>query len=348
MIAKLSTSDPDDWFFFWRDSSGRLFKKRYDINRIKSKRKRRVEADRILKDINNLLKAGANQSRSVKTILDKIVSDRKGSLRRRSWQSYKYAADKFVQWLPDPNVPIHEITKQTARSFIDHLVKEGYTGKTINGLRGFLCTLFTYHCSREDGAVNPFIGTQRQAELTGRNIAFSEEQKSRIWSVLSPELLLFTRFIYFTYIRPIELLRLKVGDIKTSEGVIIIQPHQSKNKKQQSVEIPDSFLNEIKKMGYDKMPQDYYLFGQGMRPGSVPLSRNTVSKHYAKAVKGLGLPADTTLYSWKHTGVVAAYKSGIGIYDIMRQLRHHSLDMTQIYLKSLGLERNVGFARMMV
>jgi integrase len=96
------------------------------------------------------------------------------------------------------------------------------------------------------------------------------------------------------------------------------------------------------------MPQDWFLFGRGMKPGPVSLSRNMVSKRHSEVLRSLNYPSDLTLYSWKHTGVVAAYKAGIDLYSIMRQLRHHSLDMTQIYLKSLGLVKNEQFGRMMV
>jgi site-specific recombinase XerD len=47
-----------------------------------------------------------------------------------------------------------------------------------------------------------------------------------------------------------------------------------------------------------------------------------------------------TLYSWKHTGVVSAFQAGLNIKLIQELLRHHSLEMTDIYLKSLGLTIN--------
>lgn len=49
---------------------------------------------------------------------------------------------------------------------------------------------------------------------------------------------------------------------------------------------------------------------------------------------GKGYP----LYSWKHTGAVNAYRSGIGIKQLQRLLRHSTVQMTDIYLKSLGLK----------
>jgi len=52
------------------------------------------------------------------------------------------------------------------------------------------------------------------------------------------------------------------------------------------------------------------------------------------------LGSDYTLYSWKHSGVVAAYNAGVDIKTIQSQCRHQSLEQTDIYLKSLGLGIN--------
>jgi site-specific recombinase XerD len=39
----------------------------------------------------------------------------------------------------------------------------------------------------------------------------------------------------------------------------------------------------------------------------------------------------------KHTGAVNAYLSGVGFKALQRMLRHKSITVTDIYLKSLGL-----------
>jgi len=58
---------------------------------------------------------------------------------------------------------------------------------------------------------------------------------------------------------------------------------------------------------------------------------------FRKLVKELNLGKDYTLYSWKHSGVVAAYNAGVDIKTIQGQCRHQGLEQTDIYLKSLGL-----------
>jgi L-asparaginase II len=50
-----------------------------------------------------------------------------------------------------------------------------------------------------------------------------------------------------------------------------------------------------------------------------------------------GLSDTHNFCSWKHTGVIAASQSGINMKDLQMQLRHHSLDMVNEYLKQLGV-----------
>jgi integrase len=348
MKAKLSTANPKDWFVYWRDENGRMFKIRLGINRIKSTQQRREFGRQLLAQTNETLKTGKVElyHPAIK-LLRNVVESKKLTLRRRSWQSYLYAVNSFEKFLPDKEIKIHEIDRKLARAFIDSLVSSGQKGKSINGVRGFLTAIFNHYGENHDNFINPFKGTKKQQEDIGKNIAFSEDQMEKLWAAMDPNMKLFTRFIYFTYIRPIELLRLRVRDVRMEMRQIIIHGDQSKNKKQQSVVIPDSFLMELQDLDYGKMPGDWYLFGKGLKSGPEPYSRNSVTKYHSKILEKLKFEKSLTLYSWKHTGVVAAYNAGIDLYSIMRQLRHHSLDMTQIYLKSLGLIRNNEFGSKM-
>jgi len=63
-------------------------------------------------------------------------------------------------------------------------------------------------------------------------------------------------------------------------------------------------------------------------------------KHF---LEKLGFDDRHTLYSWKHTGVVKAYLAGVDIKSLQRQCHHHSIEMADNYLKSLGLYNNEVF-----
>lgn len=110
-----------------------------------------------------------------------------------------------------------------------------------------------------------------------------------------------------------------------------------------SIEIPDPFYPTVESLELEKYPPHYYLFGRNLVPGEKSLKRNWVSIRHSKHLKELKFPHGHTLYSWKHTGNCDAYRANVGIYDLMRQNRHHSLEQTLKYLRSLGLEANIEF-----
>lgn len=352
MQAKLSTANSADYFVYWRDASGRLHKKRAGMNRIQSLRDRKVFGRQLCARINQLLSGEFAFKRPVGEVLHEINNRRKGQMELRGWQSYGYAVNKFDTWLREGNnnqsVFMEDVTNQTAHSFIDYLHEKNYSGYTINNIRGNLRALFSLYGKGEEFYRNPFKGTQKARCAIGRNLAFNDQQRELLTASLSEDMLFYIRIIYYTYLRPIEILRLKIQDIRLDLGKIILTGKRSKNRKQGAVTIPQSFIDEFKSRGLQQYPADWYLFSRGLKPGPSPHGRGSVTLEHGKTLKKLGFGPEYTMYSWKHTGVVNAYKAGINLHQIMLQLRHSSLDMTQIYLKTLGLEENTEFRTKMV
>lgn len=122
--------------------------------------------------------------------------------------------------------------------------------------------------------------------------------------------------------------------IDLEERKIFIPSSISKNGKDGYVSIPESFYKILKK-SKEFNSGERWVFEA--REGGKPYSKNVMADRFRKLIKELKLGKDYTLYSWKHSGVVAAYHAGVDIKSIQNQCRHHSLEQTDIYLKSLGL-----------
>jgi hypothetical protein len=60
-------------------------------------------------------------------------------------------------------------------------------------------------------------------------------------------------------------------------------------------------------------------------------------KRFRKVLNGLGFGNEYKLYSWKHTGAVASVRAGVGLKELQIQLRHHSLEEVDKYLRQLGV-----------
>lgn len=148
------------------------------------------------------------------------------------------------------------------------------------------------------------------------------------------DLWLFICFMYYCFIRPNELRRLKISDILFEREQIIVRGEISKNKKQEYVTIPDYFFNEIQYLK-EYNPNDY-IFASS-KDLSKPIGEKTMTQRHRNILKKLGFPAGFALYSWKHTGAVHAAKNGISVKELQIQLRHHSLDQVDQYLRQLGV-----------
>ena len=135
-----------------------------------------------------------------------------------------------------------------------------------------------------------------------------------------------------------EVRQLKRDYIRLDNSQIYIPGHISKNGKEGYVTIPESFRKVIAESNEFNSDREHVFQS---RITENPISKNMMGSRYRNLVKGLKLGKDFTLYSWKHSGVVAAYNAGIDIKTIQSQCRHHSLEQTDIYLKSLGLNVNL-------
>lgn len=151
-----------------------------------------------------------------------------------------------------------------------------------------------------------------------------------------PELAMFVQFIYFCFIRPGELRHLKAGDILIEEEEIRVPGNISKNRKVQYVALPKAFINSLTFI-YDLSPGDYLFPSPNDR--SKPIGERTMYRRHQLILDKLNFGTGYTLYSWKHTGAVALAKTGkVSMKELQLQLRHHSLDETDKYLRQMGVK----------
>lgn len=366
--AKLFTARGDikkEWFVYYavrnpETDKMHYFKKRGKINYIKNVRQRTRMGKWLVNLVNEMLSQGElspfNNHSHVTLIeqLQKEVDLKKNFLRPRTCQSYEYARKMLTAWMKEKGfegLDPKEFTKAHAQMFCDYLtLVKKYSGKTFNVMKSFVSVLFNSMADKDIITDNPFRRIKSQRQEIGKNIAFSEIQRQKLIAHLkdhSPRLFLVTQFIYFCYIRPMELMRLQVRNVDLKHRKIVIYPEQSKTHRQEQVEIPDAFFPLVKSMNLEKCDENDFLFSRKLFPGNKQLSRNQITQMHLKVLRQLKFSAGVTLYSWKACGVINAYKAGIDIYSIMRQCRHTSINHTMVYMKSLGLLPNTEFATRM-
>jgi len=231
-------------------------------------------------------------------------------------------------------LPVSQAQKKHIQDFVDGLQMKSVSK---NSYIAKFKALFSEMEQREWIEKNPCEKIKKLKATESTSIAFEPEHLPILKKALierSTELYIFCMFVFYTFIRPIELRRLKVGDVDLSRKKIIVSGENSKNKKTEYVLISKQFVSILTEYQFLERPKESPLFELN---NNLKYSKNWYSNEFRKICDKLGLPKTYELYGWKHTGVSEHYKKTKDIVFIQRQCRHSSLDMTNNYLKGLGL-----------
>jgi len=261
--------------------------------------------------------------------------------------SFTSVCAKFENYCAKNNIPTHTVKKITpliAQSYVDYMTStRQYNPTTTLNHISTLSLLFNNMLRRDIVDSNPFNNVDKPKKIESRqNIAFTPGEVKKIKECVlkeNPPLWKLLQVIYYTYLRPAEIGRLKIENILLDQAKIYVPATISKNKKDAYIEIPRPLLSVFENL--NKHPKNYYVFGKNAEPSDIQLGKNWMGRMHSEILKKIKLvEKGKTLYSWKHTGVVEAYKNGVDIKAIQMQCRHHSISQTDTYLKSLGFVDN--------
>jgi len=181
-----------------------------------------------------------------------------------------------------------------------------------------------------------------------RNKTYSKEKQEEIYKYLEKEdtlLLLYIKFISYNFLRPIEVCRLKVGDIDLKNKVI---KFKAKNSPLKTKIIPDLLINDLPDLS--TMNKSLCLFTPDQIGGKwetdVDNKRDYFSKRFKKVVKDpFGLGKDYGLYSFRHTYITKLYRAlvkGSSPFEAKSKLMlitgHSSMSALQKYLRDIDAE----------
>ena len=230
-------------------------------------------------------------------------------------------------------MPVDDFSYHHAQEFMDFTqTKLKNSNRTYNNRVTAMKTLFKVLVKREWILSNPFDKIDHLPEEDPAIVAFSTEDLINMQKNLPSwnyDLYVCACLIFYCFIRPQEMVRLTVSNFNLKSRMIVIPGKASKNKKQEVVQIPNAMVPVLMKLDLN-YPGDYFVFSKNQQRGKVEYAPTRMAEAWRVFAKQYGI--DKNLYSLKHTGVGMAIESGINIRDLQLQLRHSSLEMTQIYL----------------
>lgn len=337
-------------FYAWDEKVNRLKRKHLIVPaKYKDARNRRVWANDKIAEINKLLNDGKYFRRTevfefkdarIVDLFPNLLEKRKDSLRLKSYRSLQSIYKKLEAYLlqsGNKNLLVSNFRTEHIEEWIDYMLGIGNIASTINNCTEKIGWFFEQAIGKGYLEKKKYKRRKLPETQTTKNVAFTKSHQrilEEYMLVNDYPLFLFTRFLYHAFIRPKELRNLQVKNLDFDNWCITVNGSFSKNRRNESVVMNQTLLQYAREFE-DK---EGYLFGKNFKLGiNHQCSENYPYNRHAEALKQTGLEdLGYTLYSWKHTGAVRAYKSGVDIKKLQVLLRHSSLEITDIYLRSLN------------
>lgn len=350
------------WFVYFRYNKV-LFRYKYGINYISNYKKRELEANLLRDALYQKLREGWNpqipdpiQQQSNLTFilaLDFALEKKTPNIGKKTLSGYKGTINfiKASTTLVGLNkLPIAE-TKRAHIKLIMEKAKEerNWTNnaynKHLNHLKAILSELIQWDIIESNPAhkINNLEVSESNAN-TPASVQEIETIKKEL-ETNHPEFYTFLITIFHTGIRPEEILNIKLDMINLKKSEIILPAEITKTKRKRIVPINQYLMVHYKKMNFDLLPKDYYLFGSFREPakgnigkhkdfisGPTHINRDTATKRWEKIVKkGLGIQMN--MYALKHHGANMKILAGLELDSLRELYGHTSKLMTEKYAK---------------
>ena len=275
-------------------------------------------------------------------ILKEAMKSKLATISPRSSYTYKPALFHFKNFFGE-KLPPAQFERSKGYLFRNYLLDKQLAKKTVNGYMSVIRELIA-----EAGRIgllpesyNPMNNISMLPAVMKAQEIFVNEHFTEIYNYCYERdkiLFKFIMFMFYTCNRPDALRLLKIEDIDLAGRKIRFVAENQKTAVRKFQPISDAFLEELNKMGFDKYPKNWYVFGHHGEPSSQNVGFNFFSKRHRAMLKALNLQVyGYKMYAWKHTGAVYLYNSLRDIKRVSEHLFHTDIKTTLVYLQRYGV-----------
>lgn len=365
-----------DWYieFFYEQPKGGMARKRIYINkavnRLRTKAEKRAYALREVAVINNKLMAGWNPDadklvdsnpRGLTTIAEVFAryrdycddQERSGDLRHATHLTYTSTLS-ILESFSSRIEYIYQLDGDFIRLWLQWAREErGVSLTTAKNYRRWLRSFCSWCIDAGYMRSNPVGDVQLEASAHQKRVATAKQKskyikpsvRAAVFTYLDTHdrpLLLACYLCLYCFIRPHEIMQLRVGDIRADRHMIYIPSAASKNDMDGWVTLPDVVLNLMLQMGVLEHPSHWMLFNRQLEPADmrIPDRGDAIRDRWIIARKALRLPSTVRFYDLKHTGITDMLARLKSPRSVQLQARHHSLEQTEAYAQAPVPEAN--------
>ena len=252
------------------------------------------------------------KEKSIREAFEFGLAIKKNVLGKTSYSGYQGRIKRFLNWLDDNGSTSEKISTLTKKIFIGYLnfVLENTSASNRNNTRTDLSSLVQTLVDNELIKENFIKSINVLKSAPERNKTYSTTQELDILKFVEendPILLLFIQFITYNFLRPVEVCRLKVGDLDLEGKKLFVR---AKNKAVKVKIIPQKIIDLLPDL--TKMNPEHYLFTPTQIGAEWDAEENNRRDNFSKKFKAIknhfGMNEDYGLYSFRHTSITNLYK----------------------------------------
>lgn len=349
-------------YYAYNPATEKLQRKRIKVNTVKGAKARKHYAYDLIARLTEKLSTGWNpfieqmntaEMRLITYCLDEFEKYNErmfedGTFRQQTHGAYKYKLAKIKEYVQTQKkiTYLYQFDTAYCSSFLDYLYLDlKYSGTTRNNYLTFIKVLFTYFMERGFTKECPTTSIKKipSRMLKKEREILPTDAVGKISEYLLEKdkfFLLACYLLYYCFIRPQELCRLKIHNLQLGNHVIYIKGDQAKNRKDEYVTIPSVLEDFIRSFRFERYPSDFFIFSKRMKPGDFEISPCRFDERWIKLRKALGFPASYKFYSLKDTGITELSDNHVTNLTIRDQARHSSLAITDVYTRHASARAN--------
>lgn len=333
---------------------GKMRRKTVKLNRIKGITNRRTYARGVIKRLTEQLNHGwnpwiANDTSDLVVFedtikryeahIEKMLAN--GYFRKETYDGYKSYVKIMREFISKkrPTYYVYQFDRKFCVDFLDYVFIERNNGAQtrnnyLNFLRVFSGFLVEkgYLKSKPTDGISPISKRLYKKErecipldVVGHIADYCREKE--------PDFLFACYLLYYCFIRPVEMTRLRVRHFNLKACTLTIPGELSKNKTTQTITLPKKVILYGIKIGVFSAPSDDFIFSYRLKPGRDEIDPKHFRDHWENVRKALGLKKEWKFYSLKDTGITEMCDKEIAPRSVKDQARHSSLAITDIYLE---------------
>ena len=331
-------------------STDKLVRFRNRVPQIKTKRARELYAKKMIEVINIKLYNGwspwyENPNNNYKLISDafemyinklkKEMSD--GIKRPDTLRAYTSFVSNVQRYIDEKQLAIKylvEIDFRFVSGFLDYIYYEkNNSPATYNNYLAYFKAFLEWAKAKDYIKQNATDNIKNKPKIQKKREPLTQEVKACIKELKNTDFHFFVACMltYFCLIRRTELTKLKVTDIRLIESRIILDGSITKNRKTDSVTIPDVFLPILAQHLQYAKNSDYLFSTDNFKPGRKQLTPKKISDTWAKYRNLYGFDSKFQFYSLKDTGIMDLLNSGVPSIKVRDQARHYDIKQTESY-----------------